>query len=227
MNIEIQKNTPWWHLLTCRCSQQLENTASEATRQKILIAAFTEIHRVGFQAASIQNILKSTGLTKGALYHHFPNKNALGYAVIDEIINESVCEMWIDKLDECEDPILTLQQIIMDAGDQLTLEDIELGCPLNNLAQEMSTIDETFRTRLDAIYTNWRKAIETTLEHGKASGYVVKSLDAKQFSAVFVATLEGCIGMAKNARNMALLMDCGNGLINILNTLRPEGWVEK
>jgi len=45
---------------------------ADVTREKILDAAFHEIHRYGFQSASLANILERTGLTKGALYHHFP-----------------------------------------------------------------------------------------------------------------------------------------------------------
>ena len=32
----------------------------------------------------LDDVVAATGLTKGALYHHFPNKQALGYAVVDE-----------------------------------------------------------------------------------------------------------------------------------------------
>ncbi len=222
---DSKKDMPWWQMLSCKCSHHDNSTASDETRQKILMAAFTEIHRVGFQAASLQNILKSTGLSKGALYHHFPNKNELGYAVVDEIIHESVLEMWINPLTHQKDPIRALQHIIIDAGEQMTMEDIELGCPLSNLSQEMSSIDEGFRQRLEKTYSTWRKAIEESLEHGKANGYVAKKLNAKQFSAVFIATLEGCIAMAKSAQDISLLMDCGGGLINILSASRPEDWV--
>ena len=48
------------------------------TRQHLLEAAFQEIYKVGFQAASLQTILSNAGVTKGALYHHFKNKKALG-----------------------------------------------------------------------------------------------------------------------------------------------------
>ncbi len=219
--MSITSKTPWWHLLSCSHQQNIHS--SEETRSRILDAAFAEIHRVGFQAASIQNILKNTGLTKGALYHHFPNKNALGYAVVDEIISKSVHEIWISKLEDAEDPIVVLQQIIIDTGAVFTQEDIELGCPLSNLSQEMSTIDPEFRTRLEKIYTNWRNSLEKTLEKGKKKGYVSDRVNSRQFSIVFIATLEGCIGMAKNSQDMSVLMDCGSGLINLLNTLRPHG----
>jgi len=67
----------WWRVL--------EDESEPDTRSKILFAAYKEIHLHGFQAASLNNILAHTGVTKGALYHHFPNKTELGYAVIDEV----------------------------------------------------------------------------------------------------------------------------------------------
>lgn len=54
---------------------------TDLTRDKLLQAAFNEIHLHGFQAASIANILRDTGLTKGALYHHFPTKQELGLEI--------------------------------------------------------------------------------------------------------------------------------------------------
>ena len=62
----------------------------DITRDRILDAAFQEIHKYGFQAASLSNILDRTGLTKGALYHHFPDKDRLGHAVIEEVIREAL-----------------------------------------------------------------------------------------------------------------------------------------
>jgi AcrR family transcriptional regulator len=194
------------------------------TRIKIVNAAYEEIHKVGFQAASIQNILKDTGLTKGALYHYFPNKNELGVAVINEVISTSVDEAWIFPLQKNKDPILVLQQLIVDVGNQITQEDIRLGCPLNNLSQEMSGINEQFRDLLQAIFKKWMDAIEVALAEGKKQNYVAESINIQQFAAVFVATLQGCIGIAKNSNSKELLIDCGHVLINLLTTLRPTNW---
>src|ERR1700755_3535966 len=58
----------------------------ERTRERLLQAAFREIHRSGFQSASIDTILAATNVTKGALYYHFESKEALGHAIIDEVI---------------------------------------------------------------------------------------------------------------------------------------------
>jgi AcrR family transcriptional regulator len=57
---------------------------SEATRRKILAAAIEVFGEVGYPAAGWSAIIERTGMTKGALYHHFDSKEALASAVIDE-----------------------------------------------------------------------------------------------------------------------------------------------
>lgn len=212
------KKRAWWHF--CRCSQGHSEETGEKTREAILEAAFHEVHRVGFQAASVQNILKQTRLTKGALYHHFPSKQALGFAIVDEIVRDVIEQVWIRPLDDADDPIEALKQSIIQAGREMTMEDIELGCPLNNLTQEMSMVDENFRQRTEGIYQEWRKAIADALERGKQSGKVKKEVNSEQFAIVYIATLEGCIGQAKSAQSMEVLMSCGQGLIDLLDSLK-------
>jgi AcrR family transcriptional regulator len=58
----------------------------EATRARILEAAFQEFYHHGFQGGSLNRIADAAGATKGALFHHFDGKNALGYAVVDEVL---------------------------------------------------------------------------------------------------------------------------------------------
>ena len=57
---------------------------SERTRERLLQAAFREVYKVGFQSAGIDTILAATNVTKGALYYHFENKQALGYAIVED-----------------------------------------------------------------------------------------------------------------------------------------------
>lgn len=57
---------------------------SEATRRKILAAAIEVFGEVGYAAAGWSAIIERTGMTKGALYHHFDSKEALASAIIEE-----------------------------------------------------------------------------------------------------------------------------------------------
>ncbi|MEN8175454.1 MAG: TetR/AcrR family transcriptional regulator [Pseudomonadota bacterium] len=206
----------WWHFWRC---EVCESTA-EDTRQKLLQAAFEEIYRVGFQAASLHNILKNTGVTKGALYHYFPNKHALGYAVVDEIVHGYLRSEWLEPLAASDDPVETLKRVMKDSAGRMTPEDVVLGCPLNNLSQEMSPVDEGFRARLENIYAEWRSALVDALERGVRAGTVSRAVEPQRASVVIVAALEGCIGQAKNAQSGDLLARCGAGLMDYLDTLK-------
>jgi AcrR family transcriptional regulator len=57
---------------------------SELTRRKILEAAIDVFGEVGYAAASWGTIIERTGMTKGALYHHFDSKESLASAIIEE-----------------------------------------------------------------------------------------------------------------------------------------------
>ena len=192
----------------------------DQTRQILLQAALEEIHLCGFQAASLSNILAKTGLTKGALYHHFPDKLSLGYAVVEEIIQDYTLDKWVRPLAGFSDPIDGMLHILNDIGGKLDAQDVCLGCPLNNLAQEMSPIDEGFRQRLDHVYRLWRQGISEALARGQHAGKVRAEINSEAAATFIIAALEGCMGIAKNARDVKLLHSCGWGLMQYLETLR-------
>ena len=191
-----------------------------ATRQVILQAAYEEIHVRGFQAASLSKILANTDVTKGALYHYFPTKLALGYAVVDEILSEQIQQQWVQPLLQTDDPVTGLIQIIVQAGQELTEEDIYCGCPLNNLAQEMAPVDEGFRSRVEFVYDAWRKGTEQAFKNGQEKGFVKKDINAKNVATMIVASLEGCMGLAKNARSKKMLYQCGESVVEYLKSLK-------
>src|SRR6202140_762923 len=77
----------------------------ERTRERLLQAASREVYRSGFQSASLDTILAVAGVTKGALYYHFDSKEALGHAVVDEVIAADVRAKWVRPLQSGKDPI--------------------------------------------------------------------------------------------------------------------------
>jgi len=173
------EQTPIWHF------HKYVQTAdkNEPTRRKLLEAAFEEIHHTGFQAASLSRILKRSGVTKGAFYHYFPSKKDVGHAVIDEIIRLAVFHFWIEPLQK-GNPIDAMIAILTESGQRMTLEDIRLGCPLANLSQEMSPVDEGFRERIEALYSEWRMGLHNALAQGQKSKQVRAEIDCEAMAII-------------------------------------------
>jgi TetR/AcrR family transcriptional regulator, transcriptional repressor for nem operon len=191
------------------------------TRDKLLKAAFEEIYRRGFQAASLDTILAKAGVTKGALYHHFPDKASLGYAVVDEVVKGLLLERWGVLAPPSGDPVTGLQQILRARAGSLTTREVELGCPLNNLAQEMSPLDQRFRREVNATFDIWTAAVAKELERGQAEGTVRRGVDARKIAAFVVASIEGSFGLAKGAQNASMLRSNLTVLSSFLDSLRP------
>jgi TetR/AcrR family transcriptional regulator, transcriptional repressor for nem operon len=193
----------------------------EATRDKLLNAAFEEIYRRGFQAASLNTILAKAGVTKGALYHHFPDKASLGYAVVDEVVRGFLLERWGVLEAPAGDPVTALQRILQTRSAGLTTREVELGCPLNNLAQEMSPLDQRFRKGVNATFDIWTGAVAKDLVRGQAEGTVRRDVDARKVAAFVVASIEGSFGLAKGAQSAAMLRSNLEVLSSFLESLRP------
>jgi AcrR family transcriptional regulator len=194
----------------------------ETTRQRILRIAFEEFYRYGYQGGSLNRIVEQSGLTKGALFHHFAGKQELGYAVVEEVIWPRFKVTWIDPLENSSDPLADLKRILQHmATHGLPDGSWVQGCPVNNLAQEMSPLDEGFRTRLETIYTAWRHALQTALTRGIRASTVRKGIAPVKVAAFIVAALEGIIGTVKNSQDEQLLRDAGDALLDYLDSLRP------
>lgn len=194
---------------------------SDLTRLTLLEAAFSEIHHNGFQAASLTQILADTGLTKGALYHHFPDKQALGLAVIEEMVRPRLAAMMFEPLAHTRTPLAAMQALLKARAAEPDPWVVTLGCPLNNLMQEMSPLDEAFRLSLNALFEDWLAVVKQALTRGKKSGEVKQEVHSAETAFFIVAALEGCIGMSKNTQSVAAYRGCLGQLIRYLDTLKP------
>ena len=193
----------------------------ERTRERLLRAASREIYRSGFQSASLDTILASAGVTKGALYYHFKNKEALGYAVVEEIISPDVRGTWVRPLQSVNDPINALIGIVQRIP--VRPEDVCGGCQLNNLAQEMSPLDAGFRKRLETIFDAWREATASVLRQGQIHGSVRRDVEPTDAAGLLIAMVEGYGSLAKNAQDPKVIKAGIKNIVGWLRSLREQG----
>jgi TetR/AcrR family transcriptional regulator, transcriptional repressor for nem operon len=195
--------------------------APEATRRKILEAAFFEFYANGFQGGSLNHIVETAGTTKGALFHHFDGKQQLGYAVLDDLIGPLLLSRWLEPVADTNDPIGAMQDafrryVDMDIASGNWLH----GCPLNNLAQEMSPLDAGFHERINRLYDTWRERYAAALERGVAAATVKPSIAPRAVAAVVVAAQMGIWGSGKSSRDQAVMRQAADGLCAYLESLR-------
>lgn len=202
--------------------------SDDGARDRLLDAAHAEIQRHGFQSASLSAILAETGLTKGALYHYFPSKKDLGLAVVDERVALAMGCNLIDGLTteggEPDSPVRPLSLLLskMEAACHWDEAGIRLGCPLNNLMQEMSGLDEDFRQRLQVILVRWQTRTEALLRQAQALGEVRPDVDCHAAALFIVAAWEGAASVAKNLQSPAAFAAAMGQLMACVRQLQPH-----
>lgn len=185
--------------------ERLQKRDAEKTRKHILEVSFLEIYQNSFQGVSVDQIVKKTKMTKGAFFHHFPTKNALGYAYADELLREMMMDRWIKPLRAYKDPVQGILHCFKKNIVEIPEEFLGCGCPLNNLCQEMSTVDPKFREILSSVMNMWIDGTREHLERGKQEGHLHKNLNASQMAQYIVTAQEGAYGMGKTLRDRKVL----------------------
>lgn len=192
----------------------------ERTRTHLLQTAFAEIYRSGFQGTGLDRILDRAKVTKGALYHHFASKEELGYAIVDEVIANITVQKWVVPLAGSDRPLDALIGVVQSTS--MAPADVARGCPLNNLAMEMSPIDEGFRKRVAGVFKLWLEAVTGALKEARNRGQIAGDINVDQSAMFIIAAYEGYMSLAKNAQDAEILRAGIRTLTHYLESLRES-----
>ncbi|GAA4318590.1 MULTISPECIES: TetR/AcrR family transcriptional regulator [Bacteroidota] len=186
---------------------------AEATRLMILQKAFELIYVKGYQTTSIDDIIATTKVTKGAFYYHFKTKDEMGLAIINEILKPTLTNSFIEPLQTEENPLEAIYNLM----DNLLMKNeflkVEYGCPASNFTQEMTPWNSEFNKALNELTQEWTKAITTTIERGKKNGTIRKDVNAKQ---VTIFVMSGYWGI----RNLGKLENSKKVYVSYLKQLK-------
>lgn len=179
---------------------------SEVTRLAILQKAFELIYAKGYQTTSIDDILATTQVTKGAFYYHFKNKDEMGMAIIHELMKPSLTNSFVE-LQKDPNPLNAIYNLMHHLLMENTFLKVEYGCPASNFAQEMTPWNADFKDALNEITQQWIKTITAIIEKGKKSGLVSKEVHGKQVAMFVMSGYWGVrnFGKLENSKKVYVL----------------------
>jgi TetR/AcrR family transcriptional repressor of nem operon len=191
----------------------------QLTRKTILEAAGGEFARVGYAATAIGSVVARAALTKGALFHHFPDKRSLAKAWIEEELASEMAALWLTPLANA-DSLEDLRNLCRLRFSEFTVDDATSA--LTAVAAEIPASDDMLGMSLEALFEAWRTAIAELLDRGKNAGWIHRSIKPAAEAAFLVALIAGVTVTAKFSRNAATRRACLDSLEDYLNTLRNQ-----
>jgi len=193
---------------------------AEATRLEILQKAFELIYVNGYQTTSIDHIIATTQVTKGAFFYHFKTKDEMGLAIINEILKPTLTNSFIEPLQKEENPLDAIYNLM----DNLLMKNeflkVEYGCPAANLTQEMAPWNADFSKVLNELTKQWAQVMTTTIEKGQKNGFIRKDVNSKQVTLFVMSGYWGIRNFGKLENSKSVYLPYLVELKSYLNTLK-------
>ncbi|GAA5087784.1 TetR/AcrR family transcriptional regulator [Chryseobacterium ginsengisoli] len=193
---------------------------SEATRLNILQKAFELIYSKGYQTTSVDEIIATTKVTKGAFYYHFKTKDEMGLAIINELMIPNFKNTFIEPFQSVVNPIDTIYNLMY----YLLIENenlkVEYGCPASNFTQEMAPWNIDFTKALNELSLQWENAMIDAIEKGKENGTIKSNVNSKEVAVFVLSGYWGVRNLGKLENSKGVYLVYLKGLKSYFDTLR-------
>ncbi len=143
--------------------QTKREAQARATRKKILMAAAELFARQGFHKTTITDIAQAVNLTSGAVFHHFPTKEALLTAVVDWLARG--ISIYSDHLNRAEKGCLAVAEGVVDIMCEHFRRQPEATICLAALATEFAGSNHPMEKRLKEVYQDFVEAFSRILQN--------------------------------------------------------------
>jgi AcrR family transcriptional regulator len=154
----------------------------------------------GYNGTSVPDLMKAAATSAGALHHHFPTKKAVGLAVLEERVAPTVRETWIVPVTTAASFGAGVQSAFDDIAAGLEARGSVIGCPLNNLALELTLTDRAFRNAAIDIFREWEDALVERVRDTRG-GLTLSKAARKEIAAFIISSYSGAMALAKTRQS--------------------------
>ncbi len=168
-----------------------------AATKAIIIKSSGELFNTqGYKATSLSDITAATGLTKGAIYRHFKNKDQLEKEALLGL-SEIMFERLGERIKSHPTASLKLRSIFSYFETYISKPPVKGGCPLLNVSPEVDDAHPVLRQQAILILNTLRNSIITILRNGVKHGQLKPNIQKEYYASIIIAMLEGAIMMSK------------------------------
>ncbi|NOQ41203.1 MAG: TetR family transcriptional regulator [Desulfuromusa sp.] len=178
-------------------------TKGERTREKILVEARQIFKRKGFGATTINDLLDAAGTTKGNLYFHFADKEAVGLEVLRR--EQQSLYRFLDQALEGESAAAGLDNFFSKALEKQCQQGFVGGCLFGNTALETSDTAPVFAEIVREAFAEWNRKIEQKISSAQAVDQIRTDISSGELAELVVATIEGGIMQSRLQKSEAPL----------------------
>jgi TetR/AcrR family transcriptional repressor of nem operon len=170
------------------------------TKERLLRTAFQLFHEQGFHATGVATIVREAGVNPGSLYHFFESKDELLLNVLEFAIGYLGPAVMDPVEDQTPDPIARVFALLHRYRDGMAEHGCRMGCPIGNLALEVSDGNPDARRLIHRNFENWASRVEGWLV--EAGDSLPPDVNRAQLARFILTVMEGGLMQARAANDL-------------------------
>jgi AcrR family transcriptional regulator len=170
------------------------------TRARLLQTAFQLFHEQGYHATGVATILREAGVNPGSMYHFFSSKDDLLLKVLEFALDYLEPMVMIPAESAAADPIERVFALLEQYRARIGEHDCRMGCPIGNLALEVSDGNADARALIHRNFENWTGRVEQWLI--AAGDKLPRSADRARLARFVLTVMEGGLMQARAAGDL-------------------------
>lgn len=175
-------------------------TKAEQTRQYIIERTAPLFNKKGFDGTTLSDLTEATGLTKGALYGNFRDKEEISQAAFRYTIAK-MREQVRQELGAARSFKGQLISLLQFFADYVFNPPVPGGCPLLNTAIEADDNRTSMRSVVTKELMQTVDFIADLISKGIAAGEFRKGIKPKELAYTFFCSIEGAIMFSRVERS--------------------------
>jgi TetR/AcrR family transcriptional regulator, transcriptional repressor for nem operon len=179
---------------------QVKSAPEPETKERILRTAFQLFHEQGFHATGIATIVREAGINPGSLYHFFESKDQLLLSVLEFAIGYLGPAVMEPVESRTPDPIGRIFALLDQYREGMVRHGCRMGCPIGNLALEVSDGNPDARRLIHQNFENWVSRVEGWLV--EAGDKLPPDVSRAQLARFILTVMEGGLMQARAANDL-------------------------
>ncbi|MDG1571460.1 TetR/AcrR family transcriptional regulator [Robiginitalea sp. M366] len=198
-----------------------KNLKSMTTMHRMQQTGLELFYKQGFYNTSVDDILKSLGLSKGAFYYHYPSKEEFFINIVQQLVFRKVYSMLIEPVEGRNNPLHAIEVCLDEALETAEHNTMDYGFVLANFINEFNGRNEQITKYLTDICKVWEVNLVATLQKGKTDGFVERHVDSEAVATYIISSYFGIRTLMVSGNKKVLRYQYIQQLRNYFRSLSP------
>jgi TetR/AcrR family transcriptional repressor of nem operon len=177
----------------------------KSTRDHLIEVGQDLMHRHGYNATGLSDILKAADVPKGSFYHHFGSKEEFAAAALDTYIAGEAKHSAAVLKDSRITPLRRLRQYFMDLKRIYGQTGTIPGCMMGRFSLEIAEENPQLRKKISTAFQHWQHTISMVIQQAITEKELPPATDAESLAGFLLNSWEGALLRSQAEKNDAPL----------------------